>query len=499
LNKPSNSRDSLPTIVVIGAGLAGVEAAWQAAQRGVHVVLYEMRPRRMTPAHETGEMAELVCSNSLGSSLPDRALGLLKNELRRMGSLNIACADATAVPAGDALAVDRTAFSRAVTAAIEGHSNIEVRREEVVNLAPGPAPSLGASSPPRGEGGGSTEAAPLVVATGPLTSEPLAEAIRALAGQDQLYFYDAMAPIVMAESIDMSIAWRGNRWGRGAAGQGGRGAGEQGGTEEEYPSSVPRPPSSVGDYINCPLSRDEYAAFVDAVNRAEKIGLHEFELDLAARRYFEACLPIEVLAARSPDALAFGPMTPMGLRDPRTGRRPFAAVQLRQDNAAGTLLNMVGFQTNLKWGDQERVLRLIPGLARAEFVRLGQMHRNTYISSPTLLRPTLQWHDRPELFFAGQITGAEGYVGSTMSGLLAGMNAAAVALGQEPLILPPTTMAGALLAYITRADPKTFQPMKANFGLLPELESPVKDKRLRHAAYAARALRDLEAALSSET
>jgi methylenetetrahydrofolate--tRNA-(uracil-5-)-methyltransferase len=497
LTEPSSFRPSTPAIVVIGAGLAGAEAAWQAAQRGVRVVLYEMRPRRTTPAHESGEMAELVCSNSLGSSLPDRALGLLKNELRRMGSLNIACADATAVPAGDALAVDRAAFSRAVTAAIEGHPNIEVRREEVVSLAPGPSPWDGEGCLSQGAERSSTEQAPLVVATGPLTSQPLAEAIRALAGQEHLYFFDAMAPIVMAESIDMSIAWRGNRWGRGAP-VAVQPYGGQGSAEEENGSSVLRLPSSAGDYINCPLNRDEYTAFVDAVNQAEKISPREFELDPAARRYFEACLPIEVLAARSPDALAFGPMTPMGLRDPRTGRRPFAAVQLRQDNAAGTLLNMVGFQTHLKWGDQERVLRLIPGLAHADFVRLGQMHRNTYISSPTLLRPTLQWHDRPALFFAGQITGTEGYVGSTMSGLLAGMNAARVALSRPPLILPPTTMAGALLAYITRADPKTFQPMKANFGLMPELESPVKDKRLRHAAYAARALRDLDAILSFE-
>jgi methylenetetrahydrofolate--tRNA-(uracil-5-)-methyltransferase len=506
LNDPSNSQRPVSAIVVIGAGLAGAEAAWQAAQRGVHVVLYEMRPQRMTPAHETGGMAELVCSNSLGSSLPDRALGLLKNELRRMGSLNIACADATAVPAGDALAVDRAAFSRAVTEAIEGHPNIEVRREEVVDLPPSLFPS-------QGDGKREEGSAPLVVATGPLTSQPLAEAIRALAGQDHLYFFDAMAPIVTAESIDMGFAWRGNRWSRPANQRIGesanqrtpalapeRSAGASVGesADEGQPSSVVGPSSSVGDYINCPLSRDEYYAFVDAVNQAEKISLREFELDPDARRYFEACLPIEVLAARGPDALAFGPMTPMGLRDPRTGRRPYAAVQLRQDNLAGTLYNLVGFQTNLKWGDQERVLRLIPGLARAEFVRFGQMHRNTYINSPTLLRPTLQWRDWPDLFFAGQITGTEGYVGSTMSGLLAGVNAARVALGHAPLSLPPTTMAGALLAYITHADPKTFQPMKANFGLLPELESPVKDKRMRHAAYAARAMNDLEAVLKAE-
>ena len=410
-----------------------------------------------------------------------------------MGSLNIACADATAVPAGDALAVDREAFSRAVTAAIEGHPNIEVRREEVTDFALLPS---------------SQAAGVRVIATGPLTSQPLAEAIRTLAGQDHLYFFDAMAPIVMAESIDMSIAWRGNRWSKSANQQISKSASERisesanqridESTDGGQPSSVLRPSSSVGDYINCPLSRDEYYAFVDAVNQAEKISLREFELDHDARRYFEACLPIEVLAARGPEALAFGPMTPMGLRDPRTGRRPFAAVQLRQDNVAGTLYNLVGFQTSLRWGDQERVLRMIPGLEHAEFVRFGQMHRNTYISSPTLLRPTLQWHDRDDLFFAGQITGTEGYVGSTMSGLLAGVNAARLALGQAPLTLPPTTMAGALLAYITRADPKTFQPMKANFGLMPELELPVKDKRMRHAAFAARALSDLEASFAAK-
>jgi methylenetetrahydrofolate--tRNA-(uracil-5-)-methyltransferase len=393
--------------------------------------------------------------------------------------------------------VDREAFSRAVTEAIEGHPNIEVRREEVTDLVSLPTHSSGEWSGVR------------IVATGPLTSQPLAEAIRTLAGQDHLYFFDAMAPIVMAESIDMTVAWRGNRWSKSANQQISKSANQQmgesanqqvgdGATDGQPSSVVHRPTSVAGDYINCPLSRDEYYAFVEAVNQAEKISLREFELAPDARRYFEACLPIEVLAARGPDALAFGPMTPMGLRDPRTGRRPFAAVQIRQDNSAGTLYNLVGFQTNLKWGDQERVLRMIPGLERAEFVRFGQMHRNTFISSPTLLRPTLQWHDRLDLFFAGQITGTEGYVGSTASGLLAGVNAARVALGQAPLVLPPTTMAGALVAYITHADPKTFQPMKANFGLLPELESPVKDKRMRHAAFAARALSDLVDLLKAE-
>jgi methylenetetrahydrofolate--tRNA-(uracil-5-)-methyltransferase len=471
----SESNNSSAAVVVIGAGLAGSEAAWQAAQRGAHVTLYEMRPARMTPAHESDRMAELVCSNSLGSNLPDRALGLLKNELRRLGSLIIACADRTAVPAGAALAVGREAFSQAVTEAIEAHPNITVRREEVTAI------SLGVS--------------PIIIATGPLSSPALAEAIRGLVGQDSLYFFDAMAPIVTAESVDLTIAWRGNRWQDRGLGTGDRGQGGNQASEESNADSRLLTPDSCGDYINCPLSRDEYFAFVEAVSAAEKTSLHEFEADEAARRYFEACLPIEVLAGRDPQALAFGPMTPIGLRDPRTGRRPFAVVQLRQDNVAGTLYNLVGFQTNIKWSDQERVLRMIPGLARAEFVRFGQMHRNTFIDSPRLLRPTLQWHDRDALFFAGQITGTEGYVGSTAGGLLAGLNAVRVAFGQPPVSMPSTTMMGALFHYITHAEPKDFQPMKANFGLMPELDAPPHDKRKRHAAYAERALADLEAML----
>ncbi len=513
------SRKSQVAITIIGAGLAGSEAAWQAAQRGAHVTLYEMRPGRTTPAHETDRLAELVCSNSLGSNLSDRALGLLKNELRRLGSLIIACADRTAVPAGAALAVGREAFSQAVTEAILAHPRITLRREEVSAIP---------------------EHVPVVIATGPLTSAPLAEAIRNLAGQEHLSFFDAMAPIVTAESIDMMVAWRGNRWDKGqGAGDRRQGAGDrrqetgdrrqetgdrrqatgdrdqgsgvknQGDSQEGEDPGVderPLPSDPSGDYINCPLSRDEYFAFVEAVNAAEKIKLHDFEADKAARRYFEACLPIEVLAGRDPQALAFGPMTPMGLRDPRTGRRPFAVVQLRQDNVAGTLYNLVGFQTNINWNDQERVLRMIPGLAHAEFVRLGQMHRNTFIDSPRLLRPTLQWHDRADLFFAGQISGTEGYVGSTAGGLMAGLNAVRVVLGQQPVILPQTTMMGALFHYITHAGSGSagademsarraapFQPMKANFGLMPELEAPPRDKRQRHAAYAARAQADLEA------
>lgn len=455
MHDPSNSGflSGSSEVIVIGAGLAGSEAAWQAAQRGAHVTLFEMRPQRMTPAHSTGEMAELVCSNSLGSNLADRALGLLKNELRRMGSLIIRCADATAVPAGGALAVGREAFSAAVTDAIASHPNITVHREEVTDIPIG---------------------APTVVATGPLTSPALAEAIRRLAGQAYLSFFDAMAPIVTVDSIDFGVAFRQSRY--------------------QAPSTA-SDPAEAGDYINCPLNREQYEAFVAAVNAAEKNSLHEFEADARARRYFEACLPIEVLAARDVKALSFGPMTPLGLRDPWTGRRPYAVVQLRQDNVAGTLYNLVGFQTNIKWGDQERVLRMIPGLERAEFVRFGQMHRNTFINSPTLLRPTLQWHDRDDLFFAGQITGMEGYVGSAAGGLWAGRNIARVVAGLPPLSLPPVTMLGALLHYITRAEGASFQPMKANFGLLPPVEPPIRDKRQRYAAFAARALAALEAVL----
>jgi methylenetetrahydrofolate--tRNA-(uracil-5-)-methyltransferase len=504
--------DKGPEIIIIGGGLAGSEAAWQAAQRGVHVTLYEMRPTRPTPAHTTDRLAELVCSNSLGSSLPDRPLGLLKDELRRLGSLIIACADAQALPAGDSLAVGRDAFSAAVTAAIEGHPNIEVRREEVTAIPAG---------------------TPVIVATGPLTSPALSAAIRELAGQDYLYFFDAMAPIVSEDSVNMDVAFRANRWDFGGAPPPPRtrrrrrgkqvdvaaAAANEGVTTANHVASADAlpvetiaavdaalgldemavtPAAMTGDYINCPFTRDEYYAFVETINAAEKIDLHAFEQDEAARRYFEGCLPIEVLAGRDPDALAYGPMRPVGLRNPHTGHRPYAVVQLRQDNVAGTLYNIVGFQTNIKWGDQERVLRMIPGLADAEFVRFGQMHRNTFINSPTLLRPTLQWRDRDDLFFAGQVTGTEGYVGSTAGGLLAGVNAARIARGLTAVALPPTTMMGALFYYITHAEPALFQPMKATFGLMPALESPPRGKRERGAAYAARALADLEAALSQQ-
>lgn len=427
---------------VIGGGLAGSEAAWQAAQRGVDVVLWEMRPHRMTPAHVSDQLAELVCSNSLGSDLLDRAGGLLKAELRRLGSLIMACADETRVPGGGALAVGREAFAQQVTQRIVAHPRITLRREEATHVPDGPA----------------------IIATGPLTSEALAEEIAALVGADYLYFYDALAPIVRAESIDMTIAFRASRYERG---------------EDER-----------GDYINCPMSEGEYRTFVEALLSAERIPLRDFEQEDPT--FFEGCLPIEVLAARGPDALAFGPLRPVGLVDPRTGKRPYAVVQLRQDDIAATLYNMVGFQTNLRWPEQERVFRLIPGLERAEFVRFGQMHRNTFLNAPVLLRPTMQYRGRDDLFFAGQITGVEGYVGNAGTGLLAGINAARLLHGQPLWIPPRETMLGALVYYICHADPQHFQPMKANFGLLPPLDRRIKDKRKRYMAYATRAIGTLE-------
>ncbi|NLF11735.1 MAG: methylenetetrahydrofolate--tRNA-(uracil(54)-C(5))-methyltransferase (FADH(2)-oxidizing) TrmFO [Anaerolineaceae bacterium] len=430
------------SLTVVGGGLAGSEAAWQAAGRGLRVILYEMRPGSNTPAHVTDRLAELVCSNSLGSNLPDRAPGLLKDELRRLGSLVVACADATAVPAGGALAVDREAFAALVTERVVAHPRIELRRQEVTSIP--------------GEG-------LVIIATGPLTAPTLADQIATLTGSQHLYFYDAMAPIVSAESVDMSIAFRASRYGE---------------AEEE------------GDYLNCPMNQEEYEHFVEALLAAETIPLREFERE--DPRFFEACLPVEELARRGPRALAFGPLKPVGLTDPRTGRRPYAVVQLRQDNQAATLYNMVGFQTNLKWGEQERVFRLIPGLAGAEFVRYGQMHRNTYVSAPALLKPTLQLRERPDLFFAGQIAGTEGYIGSVASGLVAGVNAARLAARQEPVAPPPETMIGALCHYVSGANPEGFQPMKANFGLLPPLDPPVRNKRARYAAYARRALETLE-------
>jgi len=426
-------------VTVIGGGLAGSEAAWQAASQGLEVLLYEMRPTRMTPAHQGGDLAELVCSNSLGSNLLDRALGLLKEELRRLGSLVIACAEETAVPAGGALAVGRESFGRLVSERVEGHPRIQVVRREVQEIP---------------------ETRPLVIATGPLTSEALSQAISRLTGEEYLHFYDAMAPIVALDSIAMDRVFRSSRYGRGD-----------------------------GDYINCPMDEGQYSRFVDELLMAETIPLREFEKD---ERFFEACLPVEVIARRGRDALGYGPLRPVGLTDPRTGTRPHAVVQLRQDDLAGTLYNMVGFQTNLRWGDQQRVFRLIPGLESAEFVRYGQMHRNTFVNSPTMLEPTLQCRKEQGIFFAGQITGSEGYVSAVAGGLLAGLNAARLAGGEPLVVFPATTMIGSLFRYVTSADPEEFQPMKANFGLLPPLQRPVRGKRRRYQAYAERALKDLE-------
>lgn len=432
-------------VIVIGGGLAGSEAAWQLAERGFKVDLYEMRPRKTTGAHATDRLSELVCSNSFGSKLPDRASGLLKTELDMLRSKLLASAEQAAVPAGGALAVDREAFSQAVTEAIGTHPNIHLIREEMTEIPD----------------------TPTIIASGPLTSPALTEKIAKLTGQEHLYFYDALAPIVAADSINMEIAFRASRYGRG---------------EEDE-----------GDYINCPLNKDEYERFVAAVVAAEKIELRDFERE--DEHFFEGCLPIEQIAARGNDSLAFGPMRPVGLTDPRTGRRPYAVVQLRQDNLRGTLYNLVGFQTNIRWAEQKTVLRMIPGLENAEFMRYGQMHRNTFISSPTLLSPTLALKSRADLFFAGQITGVEGYMGNVATGLVAALNMARTLQGDPTWIMPPTTMLGALLHYITHAEPKHFQPMKANFGILPELGQQIKDKRARYSAYVARATTEMKQAI----
>lgn len=442
-------------LIVIGGGLAGSEAAWQAARRGLRVKLYEMRPIVGTGAHTSSYLAELVCSNSLGSNLPDRASGLLKAELRRLGSLLIKIADETALPAGGALAVDREAFAAKVTQALEAHPNIQIIREEVTQIPDTLA----------------------IIATGPLTSPDLSKALMEFTGEQHLYFFDAIAPIVTLESINLNIAYRASRYERGEL--------------------------DSGDYINCPMDKDEYLRFVDALRRADRIPLREFEQALEKgvtagwHHFFEGCLPVEILAQRSERALAYGPMRPVGLINPRTGKRPYAVVQLRQDNLAGDLYNLVGFQTNLTYKEQQRVFRLIPGLENAEFVRYGQMHRNTFIFSPGQLLPSLQSLKRYNLLFAGQITGVEGYAGNIGTGLLAGLNAARIFQGLEPLVLPQTTMLGALCHYITHASPSDFQPMKANFGILPPLDGEtLNGKRERAKAYVQRASMVLDEFLS---
>ncbi|MCA9894330.1 MAG: methylenetetrahydrofolate--tRNA-(uracil(54)-C(5))-methyltransferase (FADH(2)-oxidizing) TrmFO [Anaerolineae bacterium] len=429
-------------VIVIGGGLAGTEAAWQLAQRGLNVKLYEMRPNKTTGAHVSDRLGELVCSNSLGSKLPDRATGLLQNELKLLQSLLIQCAEDSAVAAGGALAVDREQFAERVTTAISEHPNIEVVREEVTAI---PADT------------------PTIIATGPLTSPALAQDIGRLTGESYLYFYDAISPIVTSESIDMSIAFKGNRYDRGE--------------------------DDEGDYINCPLNKDEYEAFVKALADAETIELRDFERE--DPNFFEGCVPVEQLAKRGPDTLAFGPMRPVGIWNPHTNQRPHAVVQLRQDNLAGTLYNIVGFQTNIRWAEQTEILKMIPGLQDAEFIRLGQMHRNTFINAPTLLHATMQFRKRENLYFGGQITGVEGYAGNIATGLLASINLARQLSGKSAWVPPITTMIGSLSHYVTHAEPKDFQPMKANFGIFPPLEKHVKGKRDRKQAYAERALKDV--------
>ncbi len=442
-------------ITIIGGGLAGSEAAWQLAQNNINVKLYEMRPNNPTGAHLGGDLAELVCSNSLGSNLPDRASGVLKNELRTLNSMLLECAEATALPAGAALAVDREAFARMVTEKIQSHPNIEVIRAEMKEIPQ----------------------TPVIIASGPLTSDSLSQSIAKLSGEEHLFFFDAIAPIVHADSINMDIAFRASRYGKG--------------DQDE------------GDYINCPFTKDEYYAFVHALQSAERIELRSFEdailAGVKAGAFFEGCLPIEIIAERGSDSLAFGPMRPVGLRDPRFDKRPYAVVQLRQDNLAASLYNLVGFQTNLKFPEQKRVLRMIPGLENAEFERFGQMHRNTFVASPKLLRPTLQHITRDDLFFAGQITGVEGYMGNIATGLLAGINAARLLANKTPLTLPNESMLGALCHYITHADLKDFQPMKANFGILPPLALEKRTgKRERGQLYADRAANMLKSYLDEK-
>jgi len=423
-------------IQVIGAGLAGSEAAWQLGRRGVRVRLFEMRPARLTQAHQTGLFSELVCSNSLRSASLETAVGVLKEEMRRLGSLIISAADRARVPAGAALAVDRYDFARIITGIIESHPLIEVVRGEVTTVPDGPT----------------------IIATGPLTSDALSDALSGLIGPRNLYFYDAIAPIVTAESIDLSVAFKASRYAKGTA-----------------------------DYINCPMNEGQYDAFVTAIIAAEKVELHPFERPV----YFEGCMPVEEMARRGPQTLAFGPMRPVGLLDPRTGRRPFAVVQLRQDDYLGHLFNMVGFQTKMNYPEQRRVFRMIPGLERAEFVRLGSLHRNTFIESPRLLRPTLQLKTRDDLFLAGQMIGVEGYVESAAAGLLAAINAARIVNGCEPVVPPPETSLGSLLAYVTNPSRREFQPMNANYGLMPDGQNSLRGRQ-KKIALGERALHSID-------
>ena len=450
-------------IHIIGGGLAGSEAAWQAAACGVPVTLYEMRPVRPTPVHQTDSLAELVCSNSFRADKIENAVGLLKAEMRRLGSLVIRVADATRVPAGGALAVDRVRFAQGITAALEVAPLVTIRREEI--------PDLSLSGDVQ---------EPLIVATGPLTSPRLSQAVAALVGQDQLYFYDAISPIVLAETIDLGIVFRASRWGRHTP------APAETGLEDH---AVSGGAAGAGDYLNCPMTADEYHRFHAALLGAELATLHEIDTG----RFFEGCLPIEVMARRGEDTPRFGPMKPVGLVDPRSGRRPYAVVQLRQDTLAGDHYSLVGFQTRLKWGEQARVFRMIPGLEAAEFVRFGMIHRNTYINGPSVLGPTWQARHRPSLFFAGQISGVEGYVESAASGLIAGLNAAALARDEMPQAPPRTTAIGALGHYVSHADAANYQPSNIAFGLIPVMDGMPRRRAERRRVIAERALTQIEA------
>ena len=484
-------------IHIIGGGLAGSEAAWQAASMGVPVTVYEMRPVRPTAVHKTDRLAELVCSNSFRGDKLDNAVGLLKEEMRRLDSIVMRVADRVRVPAGAALAVDRERFAEGMTDAIAQHPLIRVERRELSQI---PLPD---------------EMSPVIVATGPLTSDALSADIARFVGRAHLAFFDAISPIVLAESIDMTKVFRQSRWDRSLTSQratetarqptilspSGADAsslaviGAQSAAAGTGPIDRPQSPSLTntgvemsGDYLNCPFTADEYGAFHAAVVSAEKALVHDFD----NTKFFEGCLPIEVMAHRGTDTLRFGPMKPAGLRDPRTGRRPYAVVQLRQDNLAGEHYSLVGFQTQIKWTEQTRVLRMIPGLERAEFVRLGMIHRNTYINGPTVLTETWQTRTRPDLFFAGQVSGVEGYVESAASGLLAGRNAARRVLGLAPLAMPRTTAMGALAYYVSHADPAHYDPTNITFGILPPLDAPPKSKQERGLAVSARALEALD-------
>jgi methylenetetrahydrofolate--tRNA-(uracil-5-)-methyltransferase len=456
------------SVTIVGGGLAGSEAAWQAASQGVPVTLHEMRPVRPTAVHRTDHLAELVCSNSFRGDKLDNAVGLLKEEMRCLGSLVMRAAEESRVPAGAALAVDRDVFSRLVTESLEHHPLITIVRDEVLAIPD------------------SSDRRPVILATGPLTSETLSADLARLVGQEHLYFYDAISPIVLAESIDRTKVFRASRWNRSH--------------EPRAASHEPQGPAcgaddGEGDYLNCPMSREEYGRFYDALVKAESATVHDFDKAV----FFEGCLPIEVMAHRGQDTLRFGPMKPVGLTDPATGRAPYAAVQLRQDNIAGDHYSLVGFQTQIKWGDQERVLRLIPGLERAEFVRFGMVHRNTYINGPTVLADTWQVRSRPSLFCAGQMSGVEGYVESAASGLIAGLNAAALVSGRRPSPAPRTTAIGALAYYVSHANPAHYQPSNITFGIMPPLEAAPKHKPARKLAISERALADLRTWMHERT